>query len=71
MPVLLVGLLIVKLPVLLMMPDKVNVELDGALIVAAPLITIGLLNVKVLKFDSNIEFAPSVIGAESAPKADA
>jgi hypothetical protein len=70
-PVLVVGLLIVKLPELLMMPDKVNVELDGALIVAAPLMTIGLLNVKVLKFDNNIEFAPSVIGAEAAPKADA
>ena len=52
-----------------MMPDKVNVELDGALIVAAPLITIGLLNVKVVRFDSNIEFAPSVIGAEAAPRA--
>ena len=70
-PVLLVGLLIVKLPELLMMPDKVNVELDGALIVAAPLMTIGLLNVKVVRFDSNIEFAPSVIGADAAPRADA
>ena len=41
--------------------------MDGALIVAAPLITIGLLNVRVLTFDSNIELAPMVIGAEAAP----
>ncbi len=39
--------------------------------VAAPLITIGLLNVKVLTLDRSIEFAPIVIGAEAAPKAAA
>ncbi len=61
----------VKLPELLMMPDRVSVKVDGALIVAAPLITIGLLNAKVLTFDSNIELAPMVIGAEAAPNAAA
>ena len=45
--------------------------MDGALIVAAPLITIGLLNVNVLTFDSSIELAPIVIGAEAEPNAAA
>ena len=45
--------------------------MDGALIVAAPLITIGLLSVNVDTLDSNIELAAMVIGAEAEPNADA
>ena len=45
--------------------------MDGALIVAAPLMVIGLLKAKVDTLDSNIELAAKVIGAEAVPSADA
>ena len=38
--------------------------------VAAPLMVIGLLNVRVDTLDSNIALAPMVIGAEAVPIAD-
>ena len=71
-PVLVVGLLMVKAPLApLNMPDKVSVKALGALMVAAPLMVIGLLNVRVDTLDSNIALAPMVIGAEAVPIADA
>ena len=69
-PVLDVGLLIVRLPELLMMPDKVSVCVDGALIVAAPLRVIGLLKFSVDRLESKMELAAIVSGAEVVPSAD-
>ena len=61
----------VKLPVLLIMPDKVSVYALGALMVAAPLMVMGLLNVNVETFDNKVVDAAMVMGAEAAPIADA
>ena len=49
-------------------PDKIKLLPDGALMVAAPLMVIGLLNDKELRLDNKIVDAAMVIGAETEPK---
>ena len=53
----------------LKMPDRIKLYPPGALMVAAPLMVMGLLNVKVETFDNKVLEAAMVIGAEAVPSA--
>ena len=69
-PVLEVGLLIVKVPLApLKMPPKVIVLPLGALMVAAPLMAIGLSMVRPVVLASNVVEADIVIAPVALPKA--
>ncbi len=69
-PVWVVGLLMVRAPLApLKMPDRIKLYPPGALMVAAPLMVMGLLKVSVLRLANKVVEAAMVIGAEAAPSA--